>query len=303
MMFACCHSRVPEDAQVALVLNLLGGFGVREIAGAFLTSEAAMEKRLQRAKHALAEAGALREITRERVAENLESVHGAIYLLFNEGYHGSHAKETVRAELCAEAIRLASILAESALTAIPETHALLALMCLVAARLPGRIDAEGELVPLEAQDRSRWDAALAGRGVAALEHSARGDELTAYHVEAAIAYEHTTASSHASTRWDLIAGFHDTLLRLRPSPVVALSRAIAIGEVEGPDRALLELARIEDKERLERYPFYSAAIAEQHLRAGRKDAARGAFRAALAVARSPAETRFLERRITACDAG
>ncbi len=300
MMFACCHARLPEETQVALILNLLGGFGVKEIAAAFLVGDAAMEKRLQRGKEVLGHGNSLLEVTPERVTLHLEAVHAALYLLFNEGYHGNHPAEAIRVELCAEATRLTLLLAESALTAVPATHALLALMCLTAARLPGRADASGELLTLEAQDRSRWDVRLARRGIEALEASATGDELTPYHVEAGIAFQHTTAASSAATNWERIVSLYDTLLRLRPSPVVALGRAIAIGEVDGPERALEELACIDGKERLSGYPFYAAAFGGQHLRAGRTEAARARFQEALHIARNPAEVRFLERRLAAC---
>ena len=300
MMFACCHTRLPEEVQVALVLNLLGGFGMHEIAAAFLVGDAAMEKRIQRGKQTLAEAPGLLEVTPERVEAGLGAVHRALYLIFNEGYHGNHPEETVRAELCAEAIRLGSLLAESAGIATPETHALLALMFLTAARLPGGVDAQGELVPLEAQDRSLWDPSLVERGIDALNRSAEGETMSAYHVEAAIAFEHTLAPSHAQTAWRRIASHYDLLFALRPSPVVALSRAIALGELEGPDRALKELAAIDDRERLEGSPFYRAAVAEQQLRAGRLDDARASFRTAIGEARSPAERRFLERKLVKC---
>jgi predicted RNA polymerase sigma factor len=156
------------------------------------------------------------------------------------------------------------------------------------------------LLTLEAQDRTLWDLRLTHRGIEALEASARGDELTPYHVEAAIAYEHTTAKSAEATNWERIVGCYDALLRLRPSPVVALSRAIAMGELLGPERALEELAGIDEKERLRGYPFYAAAIGGQHLRAGRPDAARASFEEALLVARNPLEVRFMERRVAAC---
>ena len=146
MMFACCHARLPEETQIALVLNLLSGFSVEEIAHALFTGEAAMEKRLQRGKAVLAEAGRLPEVTAARVAEHAGAVHGALYLLFNEGYHGSSERGAVRDELCLEAIRLTALLAESPTTATPATRALLALMCLVAARLPARRDDAGDLV-------------------------------------------------------------------------------------------------------------------------------------------------------------
>ncbi len=300
MMFACCHARLAEEVQVALVLNLLCGFGAAEIAGAFLASEAAIEKRLQRGKQALAESHKLPEVTPERVAENLETVHGALYLLFNEGYHGSNAAETVRVELCAEAIRLCALLADSPGIATPSTHALLALICLSAARLPGRLDAGGELVTLREQDRSRWDRRLTRMGIAALDASAAGEAMTPLHVEAAIAYEHTTAPSHDETRWARIVSMYDTLLAMRPSPVAALARAVAIGEAEGPARALEELRGIDGIERLAGSPFYNAAIGEQQFRAGHMALARDSLREALALARSPAEKRYLERRLARC---
>jgi RNA polymerase sigma-70 factor (ECF subfamily) len=300
MMFACCHARLPEETRVSLILNLLGGFSTSELASAFLASEAALEKRLQRGKQVLAASGRLPEVTAERVAEALPSVHGALYLLFNEGYHGANPAHAVRAELCGEAIRLVSLLTDSPSTATPTTHALHALMCLTAARLPGRVGAEGELLTWSAQDRSRWDAGLVQRGIAALERSATGDELSAFHVEAAIAFEHTTAPSLAGTRHGRIVDLYDVLLRLRPSPVVALSRAIAIGEIEGPERALEEMARIPDCERLERYPFFAAAVGEQALRAGRLSEASESFRRAMSLARSADEERFFAQRLAAC---
>lgn len=300
MMFACCHAGLPEETHVALILNLLSGFGVHEIASAFFVSPAAMEKRLQRGKQVLSQSGALAEVTAERVEAHLPSVHGALYLLFNEGYHGSHAIETVRVELCAEAIRLTMLLVEHEATAVPTTHALLGLMCLVAARMPGRVDAAGDLVSLAEQDRTRWDSRLIERGLAALDASAAGDELTPFHVEAAIASIHTTAERHRDTDFARIVGLYDVLMKLRPSPVVALSRAIALGEVEGPERALQALESIDGRERLDAYPFYAAAMGEQLLRANQRERARERFRQALAAARSPSEIRFLEARITAC---
>ncbi len=164
MMFACCDARLKPAVQVALVLKLLCGFGVDEVAHAFLASPAAIEKRLARGKAALRRAGALADLSDPQLARRLEAVLDALYLLFNEGYHGAHPEMAVRAELCAEAIRLARALAEDPATAQPRTFALLALMCLHAARLPGRLDARGALVPLEEQDRSAWDRALAAEG-------------------------------------------------------------------------------------------------------------------------------------------
>jgi RNA polymerase sigma factor (sigma-70 family) len=297
MMFACCGARLAEEVQVALVLNLLAGFGAREIAQAFLVSDAAMEKRIARGKQTLAQSGALPEVTPERVAEGLPAVHRALYLLFNEGYHGAHAVQTVRVELCAEAIHLTALLASDPAVAGPTTNALLALMCLSAARLPARSDTGGDLVALDAQDRTRWDKQLIARGLVALEDSAIGDELTTYHVEAAIAAEHATSPSRAATNWPRIVSMYGMLMTLAPSPVIALNRAIAIGEAEGPARALEALDRIEDAERLESSPFLAAAIAEQLVRAGRIPEAIARYEEARAKARGPTERRYLDAKI------
>jgi RNA polymerase sigma factor (sigma-70 family) len=298
MMFTCCNPRIAEEAQVALVLNVMSGFAASEIAHVFLCSEAAIEKRLARAKASLAESKTLFDIAgSNEIAARLDVIHRALYLLFSEGYHGAHPETALRADLCAEAIRLTEILAHHEATAVPQTFALAALMTLHAARLPGRVRG-GELSPLLEQDRSSWDRALIDRGVRWLEASATGDQLTEYHVEAAIAVEHTTAARAEDTRWDRIASLYDTLHAMRPTPVVALNRAIAIAQRDGPARGLEAIAAIGDKARLEAYPFYFAAIGELERRRGHTDAARVGFERALELARNPEERRFFQSRIT-----
>lgn len=299
MMFSCCHPRLAEDAQVALVLNVLCGFSVREIAGAFLASEAAIEKRLSRGKKALASSKRLFDLAAADFAPRLEAVHRALYLLFNEGYHGASTEAVVREELCREAMRLVRLLVDHAPAATPATFALAALMYLGAARLPARVDEAGELTALLDQDRARWDRALVAEGLALLERSASGDELTAYHLEAGIAGLHACATRAEDTRWGDIVALYDALMRVRPSPVVALNRAIAIAEHEGPARGLAAIAAIEGAERLAAYPFYDAAIGELELRRGRLDVARARFAAARTLARNEGERRFLDRRIAA----
>jgi RNA polymerase sigma-70 factor (ECF subfamily) len=173
-------------------------------------------------------------------------------------------------------------------------------MCLGAARLPGRVDEGGNLRALLDQDRSRWDAALIAEGLALLDRSATGDELTAYHLEAAIASLHATADRAEDTRWGEIVALYDMLMRVRPSPVVALNRAMALAEHEGPARGLAAIAAIEGADRLARYPFYPAALGELTLRAGRVDEARPHFLAARRLARNDGERHFLDQRIAAC---
>ena len=303
MMFSCCHPRVSEEAQVALILHILCGFSVGEVASAFVSRHDAVEKRISRAKKVLAESKRLFDVGAPGdFSSRLPSVQRALYLLFNEGYHGASAEFAVRAELCHEAIRLTTILLEHPLGATPATYALAALMNLNAARLPGRIDSAGDLNTLVNQDRALWDRRLVAEGLRLLEFSASGDELTEYHVEAAIASVHAIAKTADETDWAQIVWLYDTLMAIRPSPVVALNRAIAVGQHEGPRRGLEELLAIDGPNRLAAYPFYSAALGEFELRSGRPQIARQRFLTALAVARNPTERRFLEQRAGACDA-
>jgi RNA polymerase sigma factor (sigma-70 family) len=299
MMFSCCQPRLPEEAQVALILNILCGFGADEIAAAFLATRSAIEKRMSRGKKALAASKRLFDLADAEFTTRLSAVRRALYLLFNEGYHGACADAPVRAELCNEAMRLTSLLLEHAPAAAPETNALAALMSLHAARIPARLDASGELSPLLDQDRSRWDAGLVEQGLALLSRSASGTALTAYHVEAAIAAEHAVAPSVDATDWPRIVSLYDRLMAIAPSPVVALNRAVAVGQRDGAERGLDALRAIPDRDRLRRYPFYPAAMGELELRRGDRDAAHAHFTAALALARNGAERRFLEKRVRA----
>ena len=300
MMFSCCDPRLPKDTQVALVLNVLCGFGAAEVASAFLTGRAAMEKRISRGKKVLARSTRLFDLADADFAARLSTVRRALYLLFNEGYHGASAETAVRAELCSEAIRLTLLLLEFPPAASPETHALAALMCLHAARLPARADAAGELSPLFEQERSRWDAHLIEQGLALLDRSAAGPVISAYHVEAAIAAAHATASCVDETNWEQIVALYDRLMDIEPSPVVALNRAIAIGQRDGADRGLEALRAIGDADRLARYPFYPAAMGELEFRRGNLSAASRHFSSAAALARSSSERRFFEKRAREC---
>jgi RNA polymerase sigma-70 factor (ECF subfamily) len=299
MMFSCIHPRLPEETQVALVLHLLCGFGIDETAAAFLKGRAAMEKRIARAKKTLAASKRLFDLGGPaEVAARLPAVLRALYLLFNEGYHCASPQAAVRAELCEEALRLVYLLLEHRLTSTPAAHALAALMNLHAARLPGRLDAHGNLLVLVDQDRSRWDAARIAEGLRQLELSAAGAELTPYHVESAIAAAHARAPSAGQTDWDEIVSLYDLLMRIEPSPVVAFNRAVALAQRFGAARGLEEIARIKDRKRLERYPFYYAAVAEFESRLGRPAKARDSLAEALKLARNPAERRFLREKMS-----
>jgi len=301
MMFSCCHPDLSTEVRVTLILKTLCGFSVSEIAHALLASEDSIEKRLGRARKLFRLSGTFVEITNAaEIRERLEAVYQAIYLLFNEGYHGSRSKQTVREELCFEAIRLALLLSEHPEGAKPKTHAILALLCFHAARLPGRMDDDGNLIQLDIQDRSKWDRDLIGRGLHFLEKSSMGTELSEYHLEAGIASLHCAAPTYEETEWAKILELYDALFRIKPSPIVALNRAIALGNALGPEEGLVEVRKIPDPARLKNYPFYPAAQGEFHLLAGRPAEAAKHFEKAMKLARSQTETDFFERKLKAC---
>jgi len=301
MMFSCCTPRLAEEAQVALVLHILCGFGVSEIAAAFLDSEAATQKRISRARKVLASSKRLFDLTDADFSQRLSAVHRALYLLFNEGYHGASAESPMQVELCREAIRLTGLLLEHPTTATPETCALGALMSLHAARLPSRLNAAGQFQTLLEQDRSRWDATLIDEGLRLLELSASAPQATEYQIEAAIAAVHARTPRAELTNWALIVHLYNALASIRPSPIVALNRAIAVAQHEGPERGLQELAAITDLDRLARYPFYFAALGELELRCGHQETARRHFGDALSRARNPMEREFFQQRMRACE--
>jgi len=301
MMFSCCDPRLPEVAQVALMLNILCGFSVEEVASAFVVGRAAMEKRIARAKSVLATSKRLFDVDRPlELPKRLPAVQRALYLLFNEGYHGASPVAAVRTELCREARRLTAVLMGDGRTATPETSALAALMCLHSTRLPGRLDSDGDLIALGDQDRSLWDEDLTLEGLRLLERAAVGPQVSEYHIEAAIAAAHAGARDAEQTDWRAIVGLYDALVKLRRSPVLELNRAVAVAHAEGVDCALAELAAVPDLDRLETYPFYHAALGWLELRRGELAAARPHFRRALALARNPMERRYLASRVAAC---
>jgi len=283
------------------VLHILCGFGVSEVAAAFLSSDAALHKRISRAKKVLGQSKRLFDLRDADFVTRLAAVHRALYLLFNEGYHGASSESAVRAELCHEAIRLVMLLVDHPLAGTPATRALAALMYLHAARLPSRVNAAGQLSALDEQDRSRWDMTLVAQGQRLLDLSATGDELTGYHIEAAIAAVHARAPRVGDTDWRQIVVLYDRLVAIRPSPVVALNRAIAVAQRDDPERGLAAVRAITGAERLVSYPFYAATLGELELRCGRPDAAREHFRAALSLARNPMERQFFEQRVAACE--
>jgi RNA polymerase sigma-70 factor (ECF subfamily) len=281
-------------------LHILCGFSVKEIGQAFVSGHAAIEKRITRAKKTLAASAKLFDLADDDLPSRLSAVLQALYLLFNEGYHGSSPEAAVRVELCQEAIRLMNLLLEQRALAAPQAFALAALMHLNAGRLPSRLDGSGNLVAFFEQDRSLWDQNLVAKGQALLDLSAVGTQLTKYHLEAAIASMHTSAGRREDTDWKTIVSLYDMLMALDSSPVIALNRAIAFAQLEGPGRGLQEIGAIPDLHRLSSYPFYPAALGELELRLGNYPVAREHFTTAISLARNPMERRFLERRAGTC---
>lgn len=303
MMFSCCHPRLSEEAQVALVLNILCGFSVDEIASAFVSGHAATEKRITRAKKVLAKSGKLFDVTATAdFLARLPAVQSALYLLFNEGYHGASPESAMRKELCQEAMRLAAVLLRHPAGATPATYALASVMCLNAARMPARVDISGNLCGLFDQDRSQWNPNLIAEGLKLLDLSATGSEFTEYHAEAAIAAVHARALRTEDTAWQEIIELYDTLMALRSSPIVALNRAIAVGQHAGPESGLEAIRAIADSDRLAAYPFRAAACGEFELRCGRRGMAKEHFQTAVGLARNPMERHFFEKRLLACEA-
>lgn len=303
MMFSCCHPKLSTETQITLILKLLCGFSVSEIAQSLLVGKDAIEKRLGRARKVLRNSGTFANVDASDISHRLEAVHEAVYLLFNEGYHGSHPERTVRDDFCLEAIRLTTLLTGHPRGDVPETHALLALMLFHAARLPGRMDDHGALLQLERQDRSRWNREMMGKGFQSLEKASKGDRLSGFHVEAAIAAIHCTAPSYEKTDWERILELYDTLYALQPTPIVAFNRAIVLGQARGPEKGLLALRMLPAPAALDGYPFYYAAWGEFYLLLGQcADAARN-FAKALRLGRSRSETEFFDRKIKTCTVG
>jgi RNA polymerase sigma factor (sigma-70 family) len=298
LMFVCCHPALSRDTRVALTLKTLGGFGVPEIARAFLTPETTIAQRLTRARRTLRTRN-LPFVVPEahELPARLDSVLDVIYLLFNEGYSASHGAELTRAELCTEAIRLLTLLAEQPVGDTPRVHALLALLLLQASRLPARTDADGNLLLLEEQDRARWDRELLLAGLRRLARSATGDELSAYHLEAGIAACHAVAPSYAATDWPRILEHYDDLLRLQPTPVAALNRAVALAMVRGPAAGAAELERIRGLPGLDSYYLLHVTAAEFARRLGHTEAALEHLRRAMAFDVTEPERRCLARRL------
>jgi RNA polymerase sigma-70 factor (ECF subfamily) len=292
LIFTCCHPALGAGAQVALTLRLLGGLTTAEIARAFLVPEATMAQRLVRAKGKIRDAAIPYRVPPDHLLpERLGSVLAVLYLIFNEGYAASAGDALVRRELCAEALRLGRVLAEL-MPDEPEVQGLLALMLLVSSRRDARTGAGGELVLLADQDRGRWDRDQIAEGQAIVRRCLRRGQPGPYQLQAAINAVHSDAPTAAATDWRQILALYDQLLALAPGPVVALNRAVAVGEVEGPEAALALVDGLD----LDGYRLFHAIRADLLRRLGRDAEAVAAYQAAIARTGNATERAFLERR-------
>ncbi|HYZ81200.1 MAG TPA: RNA polymerase sigma factor [Solirubrobacteraceae bacterium] len=297
LIFTCCHPALALEARVALTLRTLAGLTTAEIAHAFLVPEPTMAKRLVRAKAKIAGAGIPYRVPRAHLLpERTGGVLAVLYLLFNEGYAASGGADLIRAKLCDEAIRLARALA-GLMPDEPEAAGLLALMLFHHARRSARLDTAGDVVTLEDQDRGLWDRQEIDEADALLEAALRHGRAGPYQLQAAIAACHTGAPDAAVTDWAQIAALYDLLVRIVPSPVVELNRAVAVAMSRGLDVGLEILGELEASGRLDGYHLLSATRADLLRRQGRREEAAAAYREALALVGSEAERRFLVRRL------
>jgi RNA polymerase sigma-70 factor (ECF subfamily) len=297
LIFTCCHPALALEAQVALSLRTLCGLSTEEIARAFLMPAPTMAQRLVRAQRKIRTARIPYEVpSSDRLAERLDAVLAVIYLVFNEGYAATAGDPLVRKDLCTEAIRLGRVLSEL-MAGDAETAGLLALMLLHDARRETRLDAEGEVVLLEDQDRSRWNRTQIEEGLGLVERALRAQRAGPYAVQAAIAATHARAGRAADTDWRQVAALYAHLLTLRPSPVIALNRAVAVAMAFGPERGLVLIDAIDARGELSDYYLLPAARADLLRRMARWPEAADAYRAALALVKGNPERRFLARRL------
>jgi RNA polymerase sigma factor (sigma-70 family) len=304
MMFVCCHPLLPQEAHVALALKTLCGFSAGEIARAFLTSEAAITKRLTRAKQKIRDAAVPFEIpSGEELGQRLDGVLQTLYLLFNEGYKASAGEQLIREELCHEAIRLAALLAEHPAGNRPQAHALLALMLLNGARLAARLDEGGNILRLEEQDRSSWDQKMIARGLFHLMQSTAGDKISEYHLQAVIAASHCAAKDYQSTDWPHILSLYDRLVEMNDSPVIVLNRAVAVANVHGPQAGIKALEAVQNRQELQSYYLLYAVLGEFEADLNNPQAASDYFRKSLELTNIKSEQLFMSRRLKKLQTG
>ncbi len=298
MMFACCHPGISTENHITIILKTLCGFSTAEIAKAFLTSEDTVSKRLYRTKEFFREHKIKPVIPSvDEISNRIDAVLNSIYLLFNEGYNSTNSEELIRKDVMEEAMTLCKMLIENDHTRLPEVFALMALMCFHSSRSDSRVTADGEIILLPVQDRTKWDRAMIEQGNDFMGRSAFGDIISSYHLQAAIAYEHCSARTFQETNWPRILQHYEWLCRISDSPVNALNKIVAVMEVHGPETALRELENIPDKKKLLSYYLYYSLLGEIHSRLHNVAEAKNNFDTAIKLTQSEAEKKILKNKI------
>lgn len=298
LLFLCCHPALSDESRVALALKTVSGFGVQEIASGLLTTAANVDKRLTRAKERLRELEAeLTVLTSADVQARISSVLSTIYLIFNEGFFASTGKAAIRNDLCEEAIRLVRMLAGHPSCGCPSVFALLALFLLHSARLDSRMDSSGSIVLLEDQDRSQWNWGAIREAILWAQKSASGSELSRYHLEAAIAWEHCRATDFASTDWSRISEHYEMLLDRFSTPMIRLNAAVALSYAKGPQAGREQLLLIDDADRKRLRPWWDCCMAQLQERLQSPASALGHCRDALALATTSSQRQFIQSQI------
>lgn len=299
MMFACCHPSIPPESQIALTLKTLGGLSASEIAHAFLTNEETIAKRLYRAKEKMrSENIRLDPPSTYELPIRLNSVLKVLYLLFNEGYYSHHPSAPIREDLCEEAMRLTFLLVQHPTTSLPKVKALMALMCLQASRFDARTSDSGEIVLMEFQDRSKWSQPLIEKGLYFLSSASEGDQLSEYHIEAAIASVHALAPTWQQTQWPELVKLYDALAACKPGLMVALNHAIAIGYAQSPEAGIALLEKIRG---LENNHLYLTALGNFYLLAQNHSQAKIYFKQAIKEAALPREIELIKSKLHQCE--
>ncbi len=298
MMFVCCHPSLSTEAQVSLILRTLCGFSVTEIAKAFVTGYDTIEKRLTRARQSFRENNVQFELpAATELHSRLDNVLLAIYLLFNEGYNSTQHEDLIRKDLMHEAMQLCELIVRSSFVDSSNTHALLSLICFTASRNEARIDANGNILVLKKQDRTKWNRTLIEKAIHHLELSAEGESVSKYQLEAGIAYEHARATTYEQTNWQNILRCYDLMCKFYSSPVVELNRAIVISEISGPAEGIKAIEAISNLSALQKYYLLPATLGEMHGQLHHYDIANQYFAEAISLTKSAAEKKLLQQKM------
>jgi RNA polymerase sigma factor (sigma-70 family) len=298
MMFVCCHPSLSTEAQVSLILKTLCGFSVTEIAKAFVTGYDTIEKRLTRARQSFRDNNVQFELPAStELGSRLDNVLLAIYLLFNEGYNSTQHEDLIRKDLMHEAMQLCQLILRSSFVDHANVHALLSLICFTASRNEARLDANGDILILKRQERSKWNRGLIEKAIYHLEASAQGESVSKYQLEAGIAYEHANAKTYEQTNWHNILRCYDMLCKFYPSPIVELNRAIVISEISGPAKAIKAIEAIANLFSLKKYYLLPATLGELHGQLQHYDIANQYFAEAISLTKSAAEKKLLQQKM------